>query len=307
LTRFRKKLKGFDSATLLKWLGVAGTAIASTWTIWSFFLKEMVLPSLTPSNINIEAQFKRLRPVQAATNTIDGPAKANNLYSSKAIPIQLKLRVTNLGVHSLKLENPIWMAYGVTLDKPITDPKTIQEAVGSQIANNLGYDKESPSLFRYSSYTELRKLMGIGTLLIGGDIKPGEVIESQRIILSPKDANYDYLQVKLWVPTLKSRSKEQELTKRIKVMVSTTGYPYYNPRIEFCSPGSRISRSLLQRIGFPHIDSQTKNGSSETTAELDKCKPKEALTPKEMNQLGAQFSKTEHEIMLNPDFSDDTK
>jgi len=26
-----------------------------------------------------------------------------------------------------------------------------------------------------------------------------------------------------------------------------------------------------------------------------------------MNQLGAQFSKTEHEIMLNPDFSDDTK
>ena len=298
---FREKIKGFDSTTLLKGLGIAGGAIASTWTIWSFFLKEIVLPSLTPSNINIEAQFKRLKPIQDAENTKNGPTQVNQLYSSRSIPIQLKLKVTNLGIHSLRLENPIWMAYGVTLDKPITDPKAIQEAVGTQIDNYLGYDKESPSLFRYSSYTELKKLMGIGTLLIGGDIKPGEVIESQRIILSPKDANYDYLQVKLWVPTLKSRSNDQEDNKKIKVMVLTTGYPYYNPRVQFCSPSSRFSRTLLQRIG-----SLAKSGSRGTTDEIDTCKPEDLLTPKEMNQLGAQFSKTEHEIMLNPNFSDDT-
>ena len=198
MTTFLEKIKSLDSGSLLKGLGIAGTAIASTWTIWSFFLKEIVLPSLTPSNINIEAQFKRLKPVQGATNAKDASPKVDYLYSSNAIPIQLKLKVANLGVHSLKLVDPIWMAYGVTLDKPIADPKAMQEAVGNQINNNLGYDKEPPSLFRYTPYTELRKLMGIGTLMVGNDIKPGEVIESQRIIMSPKDAKYDYLLRRPW-------------------------------------------------------------------------------------------------------------
>jgi hypothetical protein len=296
LTTFREKIKGFDFTALLQKLGIAGGAILSSWTIWSFFLKEIVIPSLTPSNINIEAHFKRLKPIQNTMDTKNSPPMANHLHSSNSIPIQLNLKVTNLGVNSLRLENPIWMAYEVSLDKPITDSKAIQEAVVSQINSNLGLERKPPAgLFRYSSYTELKKLMGIGTVLIGGDIKPGEVIESQRIILSPKDANYDYLQVKLWVPTHKNSTKE------IKVIVSTSGYPYYHPQVQFCSPRSGLKRSALQRI-----DSLAKSDSSGTTSKNDTCNINDVLNPRKMNQLGAQFSKTEHEIMLNPNFSDNT-
>jgi hypothetical protein len=83
-------------------------------------------------------------------------------------------------------------------------------------------------------------------------------------------------------------------------MISTDGHPYYSPRVQFCSPKS-LSRSLLQRI-----DSLAKSDNSSTKAKIGTCDLGAILSPREYIQLGAQISRAEYEVMLNPNFSDDT-
>jgi hypothetical protein len=141
----------------------------------------------------------------------------------------------------------------------------------------------------------LRKLIGIGTLFIGEEIKPDEVIRSRRIIFVQPDA-HDFLQVFVYVPTIKKQPNNR--LDDIKVSVTNTGPPFYNNKLYFCRGRSADDppRSILERFGL-----RLTHGRRETNDEASpRRQPCQYLSKRELHQFGAQIATSVYEKMLDP-------
>jgi len=287
MTELRERLSKVD---WIRWVSLSVPIIGTVWGVWEFFLKEIVLPSLTPANINMEVV---ITPV--SLKTIQGQSY---IGAAKAIPVELSLKVTSTGKHTLRVINPYWVAYGNSLEDSRREPGKSQQEIAARINERLGPDQVDqsarPDNYRYGPYIVLRKLIGIGTLFIGEEIKPDEVIRSRRIIFVQPDA-HDFLQVFVYVPTIKKQPNNR--LDDIKVAVTNTGPPFYNNRLYFCRGRSTDNppRSILERFGL-----RLTHGRRETNEASPRRQSCQFLSKREIHQFGAQIATSVYEKMLDP-------
>ncbi len=283
MSELRERLTRVD---WIKWVSLSVPIIGTIWGVWEFFLKEIVLPSLTPANINMEVNISPLPPLRDGSRPL----------TSKAQPVELSLTVTSTGKHTLRVINPYWIAYGNTLEMSSRDASESQQEIAARINEQLGPNQAAqssrPNNYHYGPYILLRKLIGVGTLFIGEEIKPEQVIHARRIIFVQPDAQ-DFLQLFVYIPTI--RKQPNDRLDDVKVAVMNSGPPFYSNNLYFCHDRSTQDppRSILQRLGV-RLSSSDKDNDQQASRRRT-C---QFLDRKERDLYGAQIATSVYEKML---------
>lgn len=274
-----------------RWLSLALSGVVGAWGIWEFVLKEVVLPGLTPANINTEVEINVLPTRPASSPTI----------GAGTIPVEVSITAKSTGKQQLRVVSPFWIAYGNRLQEGEVPLGETQEAIASQINENLSGNQANPNLrpgfFRYGTYLMFRDLVGAGTLFFGEEIRPDQVIRSRRIIYVPP-GEYDSIEIHTYIPTIK-KVLPSDRWDRIQFSLEVIP-PFYKIRSGFCkerasSEAEETPRSILDRVGVSLGWRKPEVTPAASPPQAPSCK---FLKPHELARLGAQVDRSIHEKAL---------
>lgn len=182
-------------------LGICGA-------ISSFLYKDVLMPAASPVNIDVKLGM-----------ILDPQIKDDKLVSDpkqQTIPVKLKITVTNKSTHkTLLLKDPFWIAYGYQ----IMPKKTPGNYIDINHRFNERFAYNSPprnNALRLGQYKLLRDIVAAGRVFGAEKIRPDETLSEERIIPVPPD-NYDFLQVRMIVPTVKESSHGRDLQTEVRL------------------------------------------------------------------------------------------
>jgi hypothetical protein len=223
-------------------LGAIGTITGGSWAVYRFYSDRTV-----PVNISVS-----LASEVDSTGKGEGGVSAMN-KTIQVTPIRIKFSAENNGnFRKLKILNPIWLAFGYTLEKPVDEQgRTVDNLTRPQFAErlnmafgNLSNDNEMQYTDRrFADFSYRKETIGAGTLLGNDDIGPHEVLKSEHIL--PVQRNkYDFVKIKVLVPTINNSkgAKDVKVALRLDPDDKTGQVSASEPRISFFRYGMPLSK-----------------------------------------------------------------
>jgi len=248
-------------------LGAVGTIAAGGWTVYRFYSDRTV-----PVNISVSLGSE----VDATGKGVGGVSAMNEAI--QVTPIRIRFSAENNGnFRKLKILDPVWLAYGYTLEKPVDERgKEVKSLSPQQFADRLnsafGSQDSENSLSiqnrdrRLADFSFRKETIGAGMLLGNDDIGPHEILRSEHI-LPVKRKKYDFVQIQVLVPTINNSLG----AKDVKVVLAFDPDPSPGqvtgpePRISFYRKGMPLSKNEASKyeaqiqtsIGELWLDNQT--------------------------------------------------
>jgi hypothetical protein len=251
-----------DRFTWIKdnWLLIAGIT-GGVGSLFSFVYLNFYKPAISPVNINVKLDMI-LDPRVKDDELVVGAKK-------QAIPVKVSISAENKSdSKSLLLKDPFWVAYGVQLISADEEGNVIRPAEVHRTFNErFALNSKARSIgLRMGQYKFATTMVGAGRIFGSDKIRPKEILQGERIIPVPRDT-YDFLQIRIVVPTI----NDSDEAKKILTQAQVLGY---TSKIEafFCKP---------------------------VTKGTD-CDP---LTPQQAEKLDAQTTYTIGEIWLDNDLA----
>jgi hypothetical protein len=187
----------------------------------------------------------------------------------QAIPIKVSISAENKSdTKSLLLKDPFWVAYGVQLisadeEGNVIRPTQVHKTFNERFALN---SKARSIGLRMGQYKFATTMVGAGRIFGSDKIRPKEILQGERIIPVPRNT-YDFLQIRVVVPTI----NDSDEAKKVLTQAQVLGYT------------SQIEASFCHPVT---------NGTD--------CDP---LTPQQAEKLDAQTTYTIGEIWLDNDLA----
>lgn len=182
-------------------LGICGA-------ISSFVYKDIFMPAASPVNIDVKLGM-----------ILDPQIKDDKLVSDprqQAIPVKLTIAVSNKSTHkTLLLKDPFWIAYGYQ----IMPKEGARNYIDINHRFNEKFAYNSPprnNALRLGQYKLLRDIVAAGRVFGADKIRPDETFSEERIIPVPPDS-YDFIQVRMIVPTVKESGYGRALQTEVQL------------------------------------------------------------------------------------------
>ena len=253
---------GWVNWTKDNWLLIAGMT-GGVWAALTFIYVNLYKPMVSSVNINVNLDMI-LDPRVKDDELVVEPTK-------QAIPVKVRISAENKSdSKSLLLKDPFWVAYGFQLISAdvagnVKNPKVVHKNFNENFA--LNSNARSIGL-RMGQYQFATTLVGAGRIFGSEKIRPKEILQGERIIPVPRNT-YDFLQIRVVVPTIYETTEARKIRTQAKVIGSTSII-----ESSFCNPPNKV-----------------------TDADCD------PLTPQKAEQMGAQATYTIGEIWLDNDLA----
>lgn len=169
-----------------------------------------------------------------------------------ALPVRINVSIENKSDwRELTILNPVWIAYGYRLGTQVDSKgapakgidyaellrriNTASELEASGLADASGVGDR-----RLLDYSYTKEPIGAGSLLGDGEIKPRERLSAQHILPVAK-GNYDFVQVRAYVPTQNREASPKRFNARLILLGRRYGY---EPQVLFCIEEGSHCRTL---------------------------------------------------------------
>ncbi len=279
------------------------------WGAWVFLFQEVLRPAAAPVNISLDLVIRPLKPVSDA---IGNPQ-----------PVLLRVSAKNSSGKVLMIQKTYWVAYGVDLNplakpniscKPEPSPRTSsektpysQEELIRDINKQMSLGRDMLTLTgtassRYQCSDDAWEVIGFGPLFDANDIKPGEEIMAQRIILVPKltpPKDFKLLRVRVIIPSYHKRSylADQDL---IRVVGGIALPSKEQIQIGFCQAERSWERHGLRWFFDKFLLPKDRLDLGETFFQQPASRYCPTLMkPDQREKIGAQVFVSTYEIPLN--------
>lgn len=192
-------------------LGICGA-------ISSFLYKDILMPAASPVNIDVKLGM-----------VLDPQVKDDKLVSDpkqQAIPVKLNISVANKSTHkTLLIKDPFWVAYGFAI-MPKEKPENFIK-INNKFNEKFAYNSPPRNnALRIGQYDLLRDIVAAGRVFGAQKIRPNETLNEERIIPVPPD-NYDFIQVRVIVPTVKESSQGKALQTEVQLLEESNEIQFF--------------------------------------------------------------------------------
>jgi hypothetical protein len=242
------------------WLLIAGIT-GGVGSFFSFVYLNLYKPAISPVNINVKLDM-----------ILDPRVKDDELVveaKKQAIPVKVTISAENKSdSKNLLLKDPFWVAYGVQLISADEEGNVIKPAEVHRTFNEkFSLNSKARSIgLRMGQYKFATTMVGAGRIFGSDKIRPKEILQGERIIPVPRN-NYDFLQIRVVVPTINDSIESKTIRTQAQLFGNTSMI-----EASFCNPAMK--------------------GTD--------CDP---LTPMQAEKLGAQTTYTIGEIWLDNDLA----
>jgi len=346
-----------------KWITALVGVSTALFSVTSFAYKEMITPNAVPINISLDLKVEQRAGKPIPISHLPGAGGRNDKKGS-FIPILFTVKAINDSNKTLELQKPFWIVYGIhKTTEPYTSnmflaPRKFVESFNKSIGNPLQSDITRIEVPPHSYFYEPqkagfytlpknqaedklkdddqrlitgtpRKLISVGEVFSQRELRSKEQIQAQRTIFIDTSDNYDFLEARVYIPTLaKGNSSQQGKTLFYSFISDQTNNPktllqrsyLQNSWCEKPMKSQLVeSKDLLGLLTLLeprifHEIRQVGKSSSEPNAALRQtsfCRsdPKIQRSPLLLNsnlsqkmekELGAQIFITSYEVLLDP-------
>jgi hypothetical protein len=129
-------------------------------------------------------------------------------------PVRIKFSAENQNnFKQLRIVNPIWMAFGYTLEAPVDgkgipinksnqiSPSKFASMVNKTFGNSVKNSELRNGDRRLVDFAFRKELIGIGRVLGNSDITPHQILRSEYILPVPR-GKYDFVHIRVMLPTV---------------------------------------------------------------------------------------------------------
>jgi hypothetical protein len=129
-------------------------------------------------------------------------------------PVRIKFSAENQNnFKQLRIVNPIWMAFGYTLEAPVDgkgipinksnqiSPSKFASMVNETFGNSVKNSELRNGDRRLVDFAFRKELIGIGRVLGNSDITPHQILRSEYILPVPR-GKYDFVHIRVMLPTV---------------------------------------------------------------------------------------------------------
>jgi hypothetical protein len=219
-------IRDIESEQWTKWITTLVAVATALFTIASFAYKELIAPNTAPVNIALGMSIdpKVERGLQVSQKDLDLAKKAGK-YSA----LYVKVNATNASNKTLILTKPYWLVFGRhkppetsgetnnTFVAPLKLIRAFNKSYGNpfdlqiprlEVERNAYNDVHGPSVKNVTKEdqellkNQTRELIAAGELVAQREMKPGEKLETQRVIFVNNESGYDFLETRVYIPSL---------------------------------------------------------------------------------------------------------
>jgi hypothetical protein len=234
----------FKSEDWTKWITALVGVSTALFTVITFAYKELIVPNAEPINISIDIKVEPQDSITPSARDANNSMTKNGEFT----PVIFSAKATNASNKTIALQSPFWVVFGIhrpqgSKASPYTSnvfiaPRETIKHFNSYLGNPLISDiprlevpqgsyqpkgSKQPSdspLNLVSGETQRqtnqelidnfpRKLVAVGELFTPREIKSKETIGVQRTIFVDKEDKYDFLEARVYIPTLAKSPNRQ--------------------------------------------------------------------------------------------------
>lgn len=169
------------------WVQIVGILIAAGWGVYTFYIKEFVLPKSVPVNISLNLQLKK----------IETGAPKEDLTA-----VEMKISATNPSSRKIYLLPTAWIAYAANSSSARKDETTFTRAASDVLKDPRNL------IVTQQRFVELKgvSVLATGHLFHYDSLKPGETIGRTLVFFIPKN-DYNFVSVSTFMPTAEDISE----------------------------------------------------------------------------------------------------
>lgn len=169
--------------TFQSWVQAIVLIVGAIWGVYTFWLKEIIIPQSAPVNISMGMQTKKAG--------IKSPADLGG--SKRYIAIEITISATNPGTRTVFLQSGRWIARGYSI-LPTSDKQYYESNRGLILSDESYYLQ--PGLIKSKP-----TLLALGGLFKEEPLLPKEVISRSIVIYAPENV-FDHIEVDALQPTM---------------------------------------------------------------------------------------------------------
>lgn len=208
------------------WLQILAIILAGSWAVYTFFYKEVWIPSNTPTTVTLDLSIE---PATTSQHPLHG-----------LTPMLFRASVTNLSTRNLHALPSAWIIQGYRIKK-----KTgfdFENAEAALKAQQLRMEA------RYFENTEI-EVIAVGRLFSDTILAPNEEVERSSIVYVPS-GTYDMLELGVIVPTVTSKRGLKAMQWEIKNAGKKGATLTLKASKELAEKEKNKYGELLERRGF---------------------------------------------------------